>query len=509
MVVDYTSMEDRLFKILLEHLTERKHVDLNGPSLIEMYGSEEILVNYHPDEAIWFYRTQNIKGFRYYYFGFKDDNEIKLRLQVSNVRSSSYIDFFGSGKIALKVKYTKEGTKIFDSMRKIFKIKNPLGKVVKYNYIMLILDDESELIPEITKFMDLINFEYGKGYLLVKGFKENIDDDYINNLIESEKSINEDNLEDKDDLKSEDDVDDSNINEMERKEEIERYISQSGNYEFSVEETISNIDCNDFNGESSASEDLGEKFEELVKSPILSIICGDLDDNERSKLIAQIKDDLDNDKITGDVGDILDFYLEQYNSMKKEYSLNNFLNGYIKSDDFNRILNIYDTYTADMICGIIDHVRQDISSDDTMDNDKIILKVEYYFKAERNKNEYLIQFYEIKSNSDYYQGRYNLTSGEFGEILNYIRTRIIKGYHIKNIRDCLLNKINEKVDLNRDESRLKLKRLLNDPGFIEDNNITQEQLNQISEHVGNLIYNNKIRSDEIYEDTLLAIRRRF
>ena len=35
---------------------------------------------------------------------------------------------------------------------------------------------------------------------------------------------------------------------------------------------------------------------------------------------------------------------------------------------------------------------------------------------------------------------------------------------------------------------------------------TEEQLNKISEHVGDLIYKNKIRSDQIDENYLLLLR---
>lgn len=292
----------------------------------------------------------------------------------------------------------------------------------------------------------------------------------------------------------------------ERGLDTKKYISQSDNYEFSIEKIISKIDCASFNGEAFVNEGLIIEFEEFIKSPIFDFVSGDLEDEESSKLIVKIKEDISNERISGNVIDIVEFYFEQYKSIKKRFSLNNFLNDYLESDDFDKLLDMYDDYTEDMISGIINHVRIDISEDDSMDTDTLILKLEYYFKAESNKNIYFIQIDNIKANSQYYKYKYGLTNEEFDGILEYIQTKISEGYHIKNLNDCLINKINEQVDLNRDESRLKLKKLLFNSEFIEKNNISSEELSQISEYFGDLIYKNKIRSENINESYLLLMR---
>lgn len=161
--------------------------------------------------------------------------------------------------------------------------------------------------------------------------------------------------------------------------------------EFSIEGIISKIDCTLFNGESFENQGLYEEFQEFIQSPIFNFIYGDPENEETSKLIDKIGYDISNEKISGDVADILDFYFEQYNSIKKQFLLNNFLNNYLQSDDYWELLSRYGSYTDVMIFNIISNVKHDISVDESMDEDKVILKLEYYFKAETNKNEYRIK----------------------------------------------------------------------------------------------------------------------
>lgn len=280
------------------------------------------------------------------------------------------------------------------------------------------------------------------------------------------------------------------------------YFSQQDNYEFSIDDVIYKIDCNLFNGEPSYVDTLIKKLEEY-ESSIIDIILTDLDDEERIKLINKIREDISKEKISGNIDDIIDFYYEQYLSIKKQFNLNNFLNDYLKGDEFFKLVKLYDSYSDEMIFSIIQHVQKDISEDDSMDEDRVILKIDYYFKVESTKNDYFVQIDKIRDNSDYYISKYNLTDDEFEDILNYIQTKITEGYHIKNIKNCLENKIREVVDENRNESHIKLKRFLNDQKFIDGNNISKEKLDKLNEDVGHLIYKNKVRSDEIDEEFLL------
>lgn len=514
MAIDYVSLENRLYEILLIYLYKTKRVDLKDSSYAAQLDSSSVEVNYFSDESIWFFRIEKDNGLETnYYFG--RENDIELILRFSRDRSKSVFEFFESGRIAIKTRFTKEGAGIFNSMKKMFTIKNPASKSIKHNYIMLVFQDETEIIPVITKLINIIDFDYADECLLIKGFKENVENDSSSNLarpIDLESN-------DVPELEGESKSNGEDINEYSEESISDDYIGHSDNgflrelldsedYEFSVEKTISEIDCSLFE-KNSENESLGDEFDAFVNNPIFNIVSSDLDDDECSKLVVRIKKDISDEKISGDVGDVQEFYFEQYNLIKKQYTLNGFLNEYLMSDDFNKLLAMYDAYSDEVVIGIINQVRNDISDDDSMDRDKVILKTEYYFKAETNKNDYFNQIDKIKEDSMYYCNRYNLISAEFDEILDYIQTKISEGYHIKNVHHCLITKIKERIDLNRDESRLKLKKLLNNPEFIEKNNITQEQSDQISEHVGDLIYKNKIRCDEIYEDTLLAIRGRY
>lgn len=506
MAIDYETLENRMFEILLGYLPENKYVDLEDSSLIDQLGSNRLSVNYHPDEPIWFCRIKRTNNFEInYYFGLKDENEVKLNLKFSKDKSSSSLVFLNR-KIAVKIKFTKEGAKIFNSMKEILQIRNPSSKEVKYNYIMLILHDESEIIPEIANLIKFIDFGYGRENLLIKGFNENMWEEYLNDRASSARSPAKDDFEEESKSNGSAEASDENIIQKESELNRKRFVPQFENYEFSIERIISEIDCTNFNGESFEDDRLIEKFEEHINSLIFGFVSEGLDDEESSKLVIYIREDISNEKISGNVIDITEFYFDEYRSIKKRFSLNNFLNDYLKSDDFDKLLDVYDDYTEGMIFGIINHVRRDISEDDSMDEDTVIMKVRYYFKAEANKSDYFNQIDEIRANSEHYKNSYNLTAEEFDGILNYIQMKISEGYHIRNVNECLMNKIKEQVDLNRKESRLKLKKLLSNPDFIEKNNISSEELSKISESVGDLIYKNKIRSEIIHESYLLALR---
>ena len=492
--MDYSSYENRFFEILLKYLPENKYIELEDYSIINLLKSTSVNVNYHPKQPIWFFRFQKEHDVTYYYFGLNDEKDIKLVLKLSEYKSKSFINFFASGKIAIKIQFTKDGKKIVDSMKRIFLIKHPDNDLFRYNYLMLLFEDISEVIPTITNLINIINFDYNykKEFLVIKGFKENIYEGDIDDLVVSSKLQSIDS--DKKFIEDEGESDNKGDN------------SQLYQYGMSVENIISEIDCSSFNFESSASVGLDQEFKEIVESPVLGLVSRGLNDEETSQLVIHIEKEISGEKISGDAMDIVEFYFEQYKSIKRQFSLNNFLDEFIKSDDFDNLRDMYD-YSEDIVFGIINHVRSDISDEDILDNDKVILKVEYYFKAETNKNDYFNQIDKIKADSEYYKNEYNLTNDEFDEILDYVQTKISEGYHIKNVENCLINKIKEKVDANMDESRLKLNKTLNNQLFIEKNNITQEQLDKINEYVGDLIYRNKIRSDEIYEETLLTIRR--
>lgn len=273
-------------------------------------------------------------------------------------------------------------------------------------------------------------------------------------------------------------------------------------YEPSIEEIISKIDCEIFSENQIEVEELYVELDELVESPIFDLFSMDLNDDETSKLIIKIKKDISDEKISGDISDILDFYFEQYKRIKKQILLNNFLNQYIISDDFKILWNSYNLKNFN-IMDLVEKVRDDISNDDSMDIDTLIFKLEYYLKVELEKNEYFNKIDEINSKNDEYLRKYNLTTMEFNEILNNVQMQISQGYYIKDIEGYLVDKIKQKIDENRTESRIKLKKLVNNPDFIENNNLTQEKLEIMNERVGGLIFRNKIRSNDINEDFLL------
>lgn len=274
------------------------------------------------------------------------------------------------------------------------------------------------------------------------------------------------------------------------------------NNELPIDEIISKIDCKMVSEDKIEVEELINGLDELVESSIIDLYSIDLNADESSKIIIKIKEDILEEKVSGDVSDILDFYFEQYKIIKKQISLNYFLNEYVKNDNFKILCNNYDLQNCNIL-DIIEKVRKDILIDDSMDTDKVVLKLEYYLKVELDKNDYFMEIDKIRSNRNFYLQKYNLKNDEFEEILNYIQLKITQGYYIKDINACLLDKIKQKIDVNRTEARLKLKKLINDADFIENNNLTQRHLEKINESVGELIYRNEIRSNDIVDDFLL------
>ena len=363
------------------------------------------------------------------------------------------------------------------------------------------LDDQLKLKDEYLiddlNYYDLLDFEGviskhnkkiidGEKDIILKEFKKKLSDrtTFITNSekIKFKKEYNKDYFNFYDELRFEDLINDFNEN-----------------HEISVDRIISEIDCNDFQSQPNESIDLISELNGIVESPIFNIIAEGFNEDEISLLIIKIKNDITDQKVSGDIQDIIDFYLEQFNKIKKQYSLNSFLNNYIKSEDFHKLLDLYDEYTEDMIQEIINHVRKDIFDDDLMDKEKIKIKLSYYFKAEMNKNDNYIRLNKIKDNSNYYINEYNINKEEFLEILDFIKIKIHEGHHIKNVDSYLIRKIKEKVDECRNDSRLKLKKLLTNQEFIEKNNISQEQIEYLNNVIGDFIYANQIRSNQITE----------
>ena len=240
------------------------------------------------------------------------------------------------------------------------------------------------------------------------------------------------------------------------------------------------------------------EFEDYVESPMFKFDVEDYSDFEIDALSKKIKKDIDSKQISGDIHDIFQFYLKEYDSIKRYYSLTQTLNNLIKMDSYEKFID-KSNFNQEQISRVIDNVKTDINNDQITDENDIILELNNYFKKEYiNFNLYneLEQKKKIP-----YKSNYNLNDDEVNEIFNSTKKDIDnKDIIIDSLDNHLKKKFEEQVDLNRSKSRIKLNKLLNSEIIKKRIGNDGDKLNN---KIGKLIDNNKIRDNEITEKYLI------
>lgn len=270
-----------------------------------------------------------------------------------------------------------------------------------------------------------------------------------------------------------------------------------------IDKIVSLIKLDNFIQESNDS-DLIEDFNEFKLLPIFKFISNDLSDYEKSKLMNRIEMDINLGKITGEISDIIDYYFEEYKTAKKHYLLNSYLNVIIKDQLFYELIINYG-YDDETILIILNNVRTDIYNDKIIDKKELVFKLRDYFKRQQIKTKFYNEIREFEKDVNTFCVDYNLSKDEvltvFSDVRNDIENDVILN---DSLEDHIYNKFDRMVELNQSASRIKFNNMIKQESVVE---LIQNKyvLDRLNEKVGDLIYNNQIRSYQINKKLIIDI----
>ncbi|MBE6507903.1 MAG: hypothetical protein E7Z77_00665 [Methanobrevibacter sp.] len=270
--------------------------------------------------------------------------------------------------------------------------------------------------------------------------------------------------------------------------------------EDTINTLISKIENDNFN-QTSDNPNLLIEFKQFKESPIFKYISNDFTDYEMFKLMEKIEKDIYSDNINGEISDIVEYYLNEYSFIKKQYVLNNFLNRFIQSHSFERLVKKYQ-YDDDIILMILDRLKIDISNDVISDENILILKLKDYLEKECIRQDYHNQLSKLKTNIPDISKKYNLTADEIGVIFNEIETEINDYCIFDSFFGHCENKFYRQIELNQSDSRIMLNKIIKSEK-IKDALLNDAQQERINDEIGELINKNKIRSNQITEELIM------
>ena len=270
-----------------------------------------------------------------------------------------------------------------------------------------------------------------------------------------------------------------------------------------IDKIVSLIKLDNFIQESNDS-DLIEDFNEFKLLPIFKFISNDLSDYEKSKLMNRSEMDINLGKITGEISDIIDYYFEEYKTAKKHYLLNSYLNVIIKDQLFYELIINYG-YDDETILIILNNVRTDIYNDKIIDKKELVFKLRDYFKRQQIKTKFYNEIREFEKDVNTFCVDYNLSKDEvltvFSDVRNDIENDVILN---DSLEDHIYNKFDRMVELNPSASRIKFNNMIKQESVVE---LIQNKyvLDRLNEKIGDLIYNNQIRSYQINKKLIIDI----
>ena len=270
-----------------------------------------------------------------------------------------------------------------------------------------------------------------------------------------------------------------------------------------IDKIVSLIKLDNFIQESN-NDDLIEDFNDFKLLPIFKFISNDLSDYEKSKLMNRIEMDINLGKITGEISDIIDYYFEEYKTAKKHYLLNSYLNVIIKDQLFYELIINYG-YDDETILIILNNVRTDIYDDKIIDKKELVFKLRDYFKRQQIKTKFYNEIREFEKDVNTFCVDYNLSKDEvltvFSDVRNDIENDVILN---DSLEDHIYNKFDRMVELNQSASRIKFNNMIKQESVVE---LIQNKyvLDRLNEKIGDLIYNNQIRSYQINKKLIIDI----
>ena len=278
--------------------------------------------------------------------------------------------------------------------------------------------------------------------------------------------------------------------------------------EYIINEIISNIDLSnsEFIFNNLNENDINKLIFDLdsyTSNIMFKFSTKQFNDTERNCIIDKIKLDINQKFVSGNISDIVSYYLDEYSYLKNKFISNKYLDEFIKSEPFNTIVNKYNIDDSD-VGMIIDKVKNDISTNN-LTSDAIQTKFEIYFNGFKLKNEQYDELEKLKNNKQKYMEEENLTEKELNDIFDSIENMIDKNYGDMNSASFYLRKeIENKKIINQSNARKKLSSF----SFNKlKNNLMIDEYEILINNVEKLIYNNELRSEEINENYLLKLSK--
>lgn len=244
-------------------------------------------------------------------------------------------------------------------------------------------------------------------------------------------------------------------------------------------------------------------LESYTSNLIFKFSTKNFNDEERSHLIEKIRSDINEGVVYGDISRIVSHYFDLYSELKNNHLSNCYWDKFIESESYKHYLDFYDIDEEDAN-KIINKIEDEIGENEIV-MDEIQTKFKIYLKGFESKKEQYKKLNSLKNKSDFYSRKYNLTEDELSKIHDLIKDKIDNTYGVMNsIESYWKNEIENQLYINQSEARRKLS------SFSIDQlkallNLDEDECETVLENAGRLIYENKLRSDEINEGYLIKL----
>ena len=246
-------------------------------------------------------------------------------------------------------------------------------------------------------------------------------------------------------------------------------------------------------------------LESYTSNLIFKFSTKNFNDEERSHLIEKIKSDINQGIVYGDISKIVSYYFDSYSELKNNHLSNCYWDEFIESESYKYCLDFYDIDEKD-VNKIINKIKDEIAENEIV-MDEIQTKFKIYLKGFESKKDQYKKLNALKNKISLYSRKYNLTKEELSKIHDLIKDKIDNTYGVMNSIEFYWRKeIENQLLINQSEARRKLS------SFSIDQlktllNLDEDECEIVLENAGRLIYENKLRSDEINEEYLIKLSK--
>lgn len=243
-------------------------------------------------------------------------------------------------------------------------------------------------------------------------------------------------------------------------------------------------------------------LKDYTSNPMFKFNSQSLNDTERMLIINKIEIDIQENRIYGQIKDIVDFYIDQYKLIKNQFISLKFLNWYVSSKSFKNLKNEY-CFDENIVDNMIKRVNEDILSNNLEYTD-IETKFEIYFRSYETNKKYYLELENYRNDAKAYCIKYNMSIDEVNAIFNKIESEIdnnngsidVKYILDKELENFVMNAKNEACDY---VNKISISQLMENLKLPEENCI------MIKKKTLKLIYNENLRITQITDEFLLEL----